>query len=155
MGAMGQFEIYFPSAFMKESCDPEFTSFWWPCRGTSQTCKMENLCDRTGPPTNRHCWRYSFRNHQEVCRKSRGFMLQLEEWIDGEYKLGAGQVIELHMALQVGLKVFTVRQGRDALMKPRDFDGADADEVAELVLNWLTGGASDLSIGMLQLRDTM
>ena len=34
------FYIYFPLAFCRKSCDPKFMDVEWQCRGTIDTCKI-------------------------------------------------------------------------------------------------------------------
>jgi len=40
---VGEFELYFPSLFNKNSCDPDFTDMDHPCRGTTETCQMAQV----------------------------------------------------------------------------------------------------------------
>merc|ERR1719198_1916154 len=101
-----ELDIYFPPAFSKSSCDPNFTDASWPCRGTAACCSKQN-CLPDGTPTNSSCWRYSFRHHQKVCKATGGFMIQINE----STGLSAGQEIETEMAALEGLKIFVVQQG--------------------------------------------
>jgi len=155
---LGKYEIYFPSAFNKESCDPQYTCMSWPCRGTRETCKME-LALRTGQPTNSSCWRYSFRKHQEKCKLSGGFMIQVWEGFGQGSELGfvfgAGQEIERAMANEIKLKVFLIRQGlvfNDFFARTREFDEHDAEYVARAIEAWYEAGAKDLSLKLVALR---
>ena len=53
------FNTYFPNAFDKTTCDPNWTDINPLCRGTFITCcRPEEF--RTGVPTDDSCWRYSF-----------------------------------------------------------------------------------------------
>ena len=106
------FIIFSPNAFKKSTCDPEWTRFEWPCRGTFETCKMHYIY-KSGTPTKKSCWRYSFRYHLEQAKQTNGFMIQVVElagFSQGKYrhKLGKGQQIETEMAKQVGTKIFRV-----------------------------------------------
>jgi len=157
---VGTFDVYFPSAFNKRSCDPHFITFSWPCRGTTATCCMEPESLRSGKPDNNSCWRYSFRNHQEICANSGGFMLQLEEreddMNDAPFALGAGQIIETDMAKQAGLKIFRIQQGTKKWHKRRDFNEEDANMVAEAIKSWSDAGgsATDCAEQIVVLRKT-
>merc|ERR1719276_182481 len=105
---LGQFKTYNPNAWCKKSCDPSFTDIKLPCRGTISTCGIpehENY-DSERRPTSTSCWRLAFRFHQEECKETKGFMIQVQE----NGGLGAGQNIETEMAEQVGLKVFRAKQ---------------------------------------------
>jgi len=100
------FSTYNPNAWCKKSCDPKFTDIQHKCRGTLDTClfpEHENLTTEKRP-TSTSCWRFAFRFHQEECKATSGFMIQVEE-TEG---LGAGQNIETEMAKQVGMKVFRI-----------------------------------------------
>jgi len=104
------FETFNPNTGSKPNCDEklDYTSMNNPCRGTSETCKFADsknvTFDENGnkKPGETSCWRYSFRFHQEVCKATNGFMIQVEE----KGGLGAGQKMETEMAKQVGMKVF-------------------------------------------------
>merc|ERR1712079_853390 len=148
--------MYFPSAFCKESCDPNFTDLSWPCRGTTHTCTLANT-KADGSPTDQSCWRYSFRHHQRICRESGGFMLQVEE-ADG---LGKGQQIETSMADLERLKIFRVKQGIYAhgdttwgidQYDPRSFDYKDADQISHAIQSWLHGCRSNMKMETIELR---
>merc|ERR1719276_459631 len=105
---LGQFKTYNPNAWCKKSCDPSFTDIKHPCRGTMSTCGIpeSDNYDSERRPKSTSCWRLAFRFHQEECKETKGFMIQVEE-VAG---LGAGQNIETEMAEQVGLKVFRAKQ---------------------------------------------
>lgn len=113
----GSFLVYSPNAFSKESCDPKWTRFDWPCRGTFDTCQMDEAL-RRGAPTNACCWRYSFRHQLIRAKLVNGIMVQVVElrratvfgkrgWV---HIVGPGQRIEREMARQVGIKVFKIYQ---------------------------------------------
>merc|ERR1719215_1637966 len=100
------------------------------------------------------CWRFSFREHQHICKQSGGFMLQIveaqmecdDDWEGVVYKLGNGQKIETLMAHQESLKVFRIWQGvgRESHssqgFRDRPFDDDDADYVASVVQRWYAFG---------------
>merc|ERR1712061_542061 len=99
------FRTYFPNAFEKDSCDPNYVDILHPCRGTLVTCQIPkhlNLTTDTKRPCATSCWRFAFRFHQEESKATSGFMIQVEE-IEG---LGDGQKIETEMAKEANLKVF-------------------------------------------------
>ena len=91
----GNFKVYAPNAFDKKTCDPEWTNFDWPCRGTKDTCmgwlnnnneddgggdldsRYMNVLTKDGHPTDDCCWRYSFRSQLQEAKETGGFMLQL------------------------------------------------------------------------------
>ena len=68
-----------------------------------------------------------------------------------KFELGDGQKIESLMAVDLGLKIFKVRQGRCG-NSPRGFDDEDANLVAKAVLHWYASGCADTSIEIVQLR---
>mmetsp|Transcript_12387 Transcript_12387/g.23771 ORF Transcript_12387/g.23771 Transcript_12387/m.23771 type:complete len:449 (+) Transcript_12387:180-1526(+) len=158
---LGKFDIYWPSAFCKESCDPHFTDLSWPCRGTAATCKIADPAVRTGRPTGDSCWRYSFRFHQQLCKDTAGFMVQVEECVYDQgdtlirgWELGNGQQIETELAEEVRLKVFRMRQGTvhyNGRVLPRPFDSLDADRVADAIDRWYES-RSDLTLEMVELQ---
>ena len=76
-----QFKTYYPNAWCKESCDPDFVNINHPCRGTIHTCQFpndQNMDISTGRPKATSCWRFAFRFHQDEA-KDKGFMIQAEE----------------------------------------------------------------------------
>merc|ERR1712008_552711 len=100
-----------PNAWAKDSCDPQFTTFSHPCRGTLDTCQGPETLNMPNwklgennekKPVATSCWRYAFRFHMEECKKNEGFMIQPEE----RSGFGNGQLIETDMAKQAGIKVF-------------------------------------------------
>merc|ERR1719362_2417100 len=131
----GQFKTYNPNAFCKKSCDPKYTDINYPCRGTLATCTLppsQNLT-AAGKPCNTSCWRVSFRYHQEACKASGGFMIQVEE----AGGLGAGQVIETVMAEEAGLKVFRTYTNME------EWDDGYMPRVARTVEKWYATGCSN------------
>merc|ERR1712157_529701 len=70
------YNVYFPNAYDKSTCDPNWTDIKHPCRGTFDTCLMPEQF-KTGLPIERKsCWRYSFRYQLE-----RAFiMVQISEY---------------------------------------------------------------------------
>lgn len=104
-----EFKIHCPNAWRTSSCDPGFTNIQHPCRGTTSTCKFketQNLVAKTPggkkQPTHKSCWRFSFRYHLEESKKTKGFMIQVQE----KEGLGDGQRIETKMAQDAGVKIF-------------------------------------------------
>lgn len=103
---LGQFKTHNPSLFIRGSCDPSFTDVSHPCRGTLSTCSFysfQNL--KHGKPYSKSCWRYAYRFHQDECKMSKGFMVQVEE----QSKLDDGQIIQMDMANGIGLKTFRLQ----------------------------------------------
>ena len=92
-----QFRVYSPNAYNKSSCDPSWTNMAWPCRGTFDTCCMEDKSAKTGAPTEKSCWRYSFRYQLEEAKRSNGFMIQVIELDRGVHLTGKGEAIETIM----------------------------------------------------------
>jgi len=127
------FKIYAPNAFDKKTCDPNWTDFDHPCRGTDDTCEYKNELTKEGQPTDNCCWRYSFRRQLEEAKFTGGFMLQLVEG-DG---LGKGQTIEKQMAEELSLKIFHVIQPIVLNSNvERPFDERNIEEVASAIKCW-------------------
>jgi len=162
---LGTFEMYFPSAFMKESCDADFTNTSHPCRGQVNgpgACQLRhyptNLLGlaRDGNPTSASCWRFSWRHHAQKCKDSGGFVAQVEECFPSEdgkgvvHLLGNGQQIETDISLKMKLKLFRVRQGvliaKNGLERPRPFDTQDADAVSKEIMKWFAEGARNPAV---------
>ncbi|CAB9498552.1 expressed unknown protein [Seminavis robusta] len=120
----GGFMVYSPNAFNKGTCDPEWTEFDWPCRGTFETCSKDPSLKTGVPIESECCWRYSFRYHLEEAERSHGFMIQVVELNPVGYhciltpELGKGQSIEKDMAQEVGIQIFVAEQP----ISPRDFE---------------------------------
>ena len=108
----GNFLVYSPNAFSKSTCDPNWTTMKWPCRGTQETCCMPEASLKQGKPTDKSCWRYSYRYHLQEAYRTNGFMIQLADFnaASQRHVLGNGQQIEYIMAKQVGTKIFRVCQ---------------------------------------------
>jgi len=137
-----EFKTYNPNTFCKKSCDPAFTNFGHPCRGTSGTCELppeSNL--EGGRPTNTSCWRFAFRYHQEECESTGGFMIQVEE----KGRLGAGQLIEAEMADQVGLKIFKTFHLGD------HFEQIHATKVSQAIKAWYDSNCLNKDVEMIML----
>jgi len=126
------FQTYNPNAWEKDSCDPDFTNIMHKCRGTQATCSIPEHDNRGSDrrPTSKSCWRFDFRFHQEECKKSNGFMLQVQE----NGGLGAGQRIETEMAKQVGLKIFRSCPSSD------HFNYSSIGKVSKAVREWYRCG---------------
>lgn len=109
---LSQFPIYNPDARTKKSCDPMFTNFAHPCRGTLDTCQLGNSGNTSnGHPTPVSCWRYSFRWYEQESHDTGGFVLQIISLQrDGKPRLGDGQVIEEDMAKLIGVKIIKITQ---------------------------------------------
>jgi len=132
------------------------------CDG-SGTANEEPCFQTQAETTNHSCWAFGFRKQQERAAANRGFMLQLSEACRSsgalprkrmitrartgllahretrqdlrfEYPLGAGQIIESHMAREVGLKVFRVQA----------FNHIDLDLIEKRVQVWRAAGCRDM-----------
>jgi len=106
-----------------------------------------------GKPTNESCWRFSFRSKQGECKRTSGFMLQIQE----HEGLGLGQKIESDMAKLEDLKTFRVHQGMVRLEGkncPREFDATDAQHVAKEVREWHNTAEGDTTLWSIYLRHT-
>jgi len=156
------FKTYNPNAWCKKSCDPKFINMQHPCRGTLATCTIpeeQNLAKDTKRPCATSCWRLAFRFHQEECKASNGFMIQVEELcpstrpahpgqsspqVEEHQGLGDGQKIETEMAKQVGLKIFRTYTNvveikpTGAFWEGYEFNGIDA--ISKAVQEWYENG---------------
>ena len=124
------FVVYSPNAYSKSTCDPNWTDLEWPCRGTCDTCRMD---DHFKPPWENDnenpadastmtslllsggcCWRYSFRWQLETAKKCGGAMIQFVDYDadNSRHVLGNGQKIETEMARAAGIKIFKFFSGR-------------------------------------------
>jgi hypothetical protein len=153
----GNFDIYSPNAYMKGTCDPQWTRMEWACRGSYETCKKEPGL-KTGRPHAACCWRYSFRWHLEQTKEMHGFMIQVvdieqvrkvDRGKNYEYVLGDGQKIETVMAKEVGTKVFRIyrpraldRENRRQLFQP--FRDKHIDILVKHVEGWYQSSCSDM-----------
>jgi len=135
---LGQFKTHNPHVLCQKSCDPNFSDVQHPCRGTLDTClisEQDNLSAEKRP-TDTSCWRVAFRFHQEECKATSGFMIQVQE-VEG---LGAGQKIETEMAEQVGLKVFRTRSHQ------RSIDGNRIAGVSRVVKACYDSGCENMEL---------
>mmetsp|Transcript_5227 Transcript_5227/g.8054 ORF Transcript_5227/g.8054 Transcript_5227/m.8054 type:complete len:224 (+) Transcript_5227:945-1616(+) len=55
------FNVYFPNAYDKNTSDPEWTNIGHECRGTFETCKMDDELKTGVPKEHECCWRDSYR----------------------------------------------------------------------------------------------
>ena len=141
----GQFLIYSPNAFSKDSCDPCWTRMEWPCRGTFQTCRIADQSLKTGIPNDRSCWRYSYRYHLEEAKRTNGFMIQVVDYNEKQKRhiLGKGQAIETVMAYQVGTKIFRVCQPVSGLGLGRDFIDQHMVRIVDFIHDWYANHQED------------
>ena len=166
-----RFLVYSPNAFDKCSCDPNWTTFDWPCRGTFESCQFVDASLKTGAPKKESCWRYSFRYQLQEAKRTNGFMIQLaeaaEEYLrlpqnnddDGDEEeeddetmpqsLGDGQTIEKEMAADLQLKVFRVYAPieirRNVHHVEVDLTLGDIDKVVSAVQNWYNEDCTDMT----------
>jgi len=135
---LGQFTAHNPMVWSRKSCDPNFTDIQSQCRGTLDTCLISADDNLTAEKrlANKSCWRFAFRFHQEECKATNGFMIQVQE-VEG---LGAGQKIETEMANQVGLKVFRIRSHQ------RYIDGNRMASIGRVVKGWYDSGRQNVEI---------
>jgi len=149
------FLIYSPNAFGKSTCDPDWTNYGHPCRGTFDTCQKEEEF-KSGTPTLKSCWRFSFRVQLEQAKRTNGFMIQLIEvglpytrYTRGHPQTpGDGQKIETDMAQQVSTKVFPVYapikyRGDTNREREEDFTEADIEVLVTAIRKWYEGGCQD------------
>eukprot|EP00546_Thalassionema_frauenfeldii_P013586 CAMPEP_0178916832 /NCGR_PEP_ID=MMETSP0786-20121207/12887_1 /TAXON_ID=186022 /ORGANISM="Thalassionema frauenfeldii, Strain CCMP 1798" /LENGTH=393 /DNA_ID=CAMNT_0020590269 /DNA_START=232 /DNA_END=1413 /DNA_ORIENTATION=- len=146
----GNFKVYSPNAFEKKTCDPNWTDFDHPCRGTLDACTYDNKFTQEGRPTNDCCWRHSFRYQLEEAKETGGFMLQLVEtaWelgLIGHAKLGKGQAIEQDMAEQLGLKIFHVYRPA-AFGVEQKFGNQSIMDVVSIIECWYANRCQDMSL---------
>ena len=130
-----QFRVYSPNAYNKSSCDPSWTNMAWPCRGTFDTCCMEDKSAKTGAPTEKSCWRYSFRYQLEEAKRSNGF-IELDR---GVHLTGKGQAIETIMANEVGTKIFRIYEPGSRFTPPtysRSFIRKDILHLIRRIKEW-------------------
>ena len=139
-----KFVVYSPNAFKKDTCDPEWTSMAWPCRGSFSSCRKDEAL-KIGPPNNESCWRYSYRYHLEEAHRTKGFMLQIVDYnVESKrHELGKGQRIESVMASIVGTKIFRVCQPVDTVAAR--FDPWHMSALVSKIDKWYTSGCKDLS----------
>jgi len=148
-GFFHQFRVYHPNAGKRETCDPNYTTLSWPCRGTSDTCEKPRYLKVGVPRENECCWRFNFRYHLEKGKNSGGFMIQLAGWDElmDTHNLDRGQQIEMEMAEQVGIKVFRVLETQDMIdTGDLQLDHRQIGKLQRVIKTWLDGNRTDLSI---------
>jgi len=134
---LSQFKTYYPNAWCKDSCDPEFTNIKHPCRGAENTCQFSrdtNVDASTGRPRASSCWRFAFRFHQQEAKDTNGFMIQAEE----HGGLGDGQKIETEMAKEAGIKIF-----RTYTVPNQDPVWWKIEKISNHIQAWYTNGCKD------------
>jgi len=142
--------VHFPNAWDRSTCDTEWTNFDHPCRGTTDTCEIEDEELKTGVPNERICcWRYSFRWQLQRGKDTNGMMIQVREFDHSPsvrgHILGDGQKIETDIAKDVGVKVFEIYQGKTINKRwAKDFDEKHINVLAEQVTNWYDTGCDDV-----------
>lgn len=129
-----RFCTYWPNAWARGSCDPDYTDLTHRCRGTPSTCDFTSLDKNMDVSTNRLradcCWRFGFRYCLDTARAANGFMIQLEE----RSGLAWGQKIEREMAYETDSKVFAIYTNEPA------FNLATFNRVALAVEAWYKSG---------------
>jgi len=132
----GNFRTYIPSRHCQASCDPRLTTLNHPCRGMLCSCRFPRQMnhDRDGKPTSMSCWRVITRYHQEQCRVSNGFMIQVQEQVG----LSDIQKIEAAMAEEAKLKIF--RTCTNLL----SFDSRSFSTLVARVKAWFDAGCVNL-----------
>ena len=147
----GNFKVYAPNAFDKQSCDPNWTDVDHPCRGTKATCRYANVITDSGLPTNDCCWRYSFRNQLKEAKATGGFLLQLVESENPSDKfmapeLGKGQEIERRMAQNLHMKIFRVYRptGKNDKLE-FGFSNDSMTQIVSCIKLWYDNGCQDQS----------
>jgi len=144
-----QFRVYHPNAGKRETCDPNYTTLSWPCRGTSETCEKPRYLKVGVPRESECCWRFNFRYHLEKSKNSGGYMIQLAGWDElmDTHNLDRGQQIEMDMAEQVGIKVFRVLEIQDMIdTGDLQLDHRQIGQLQRIIRSWLEGNRKDLSI---------
>jgi len=134
-----QFKAYYPNAWCKDSCDPDFTNIKHPCGGSLNICNIprdQNIHPCTGRPCATSCWRVAFRFHQDEAKATNGFMIQVEEH-DG---LGDGQKIETEMAKEAAIKVFRAYTYDDDMF---DFSNCNFNKISRAIEEWYANGCKD------------
>jgi len=142
----GARSIFNPNFLSKGFCGPaSFMKTWqaWPCRGTCEPDSQDGRCtycpcgpssDRRLKPTERSCWRYSFRWHQEMAERHGGIMVQILDYVDERrpwlgHRIGAGQEIELEMADEVGLKVLCLKRSEHGSLTSQELRDEEMTKV--------------------------
>lgn len=132
--------VYSPNAFNKSTCDPQWTSRAWPCRGTLSCCERPSRTDAGVPIEAECCWRFSFRYHLQEANKLDGFMIQVADWNTtlGKHTLGEGQKIETEMANDTGTKVFR-------FYEPLYAYSNQLDKLVSEIKSWYENECSDMA----------
>mmetsp|Transcript_6533 Transcript_6533/g.11425 ORF Transcript_6533/g.11425 Transcript_6533/m.11425 type:complete len:299 (-) Transcript_6533:79-975(-) len=151
----GDFLVYAPNAFNKQTCDPQWTRFDWPCRGTVDTCRYENKLTDDGHPTDDCCWRYSFRSQLQEAKDTGGFMLQVVETgtrvgMAKDATPGLGQTIELDMANTMGTKVFQVYRPETIKGYEWRFEDRHIDRITREISSWYDDNRNDMSVTVIR-----
>ena len=148
----GKFDIHSPNTLFdtfatKNTCDYDdpidFDEEESPCcRGTTASCRKEDIALRTGAPQDGSCWRYTFRYQLEQAKNSNGFMIQVIERQQGsdeqQEQLDEVQEFEADLAKEVGIKVFRIHT-----MVERPFDNKDIDSFVTRIREWYDKGCCD------------
>merc|ERR1712079_181411 len=100
-------------------------------------------------PTDRSCWRFSFRHHLQKALYSDGCMLQLIEYdqTSGTFKLGDGQKIETLIANELGVKIFQVQLNQK-------FGQKQLDKLWHEVIHWDSNRRADMSGVTISFSET-
>jgi len=109
-------------------------------QGMCLTPKHESLTG-DGRPTSTSCWRFAFRFHQEECKATNEFMIQVQE----KAGLGAGQEIKTELAKQVGLKIFRTKSGFVQWFPE------DTEKVAKAIKAWDDSGRENQDLQVIAL----
>ena len=140
-----KFNVYFPNAYNKSTCDPEWTNIKHKCRGTFETCEKEPEFKTGVPQEHKSCWRYSYRYQLETglamvqiveyyyAGESAGNSEELQK---AEHVIGNGQNIETEMAKMVGIKVFRCFQPVDERGNKAEFDESVMEDIAQVIETW-------------------
>merc|ERR1712008_431629 len=96
---------------------------------------------KDGKPSSECCWRFAFRFHQNECRETDGFMVQVEE-VGG---LGNGQKIETLMAKDAHLKILRTQTGQEK------FKESGLKWLFKAVKKWILDGCIDRSLTEVNL----
>jgi len=155
------------------------TSKSWPCRGkcrwanawklTKHCAPLSALCTEgkksvgfledlsdfcflfcSEKPSRRSCWRYSFRWRLEKALRSKGCMIQINEYDaqTARFTEGPGQEIETLMAEEIGLKIFRIEVSGV-------FGQRHIDALWRHIDSWINQGASSDDIETINFVDTV
>jgi len=149
-----QFRVYHPNAGNRESCDPDYTTLSWPCRGTTYTCTKPRYLKIGVPRENECCWRFNFRYNLDKGKQSGGFMIQLSGWDElmDKHTLDRGQHLEMEMAHQAGVKVFRVLETQNMIETgDLQLDRRQVGQLQQVIKLWMKGDRNDLSVVEVKL----